>query len=409
MLRNKSGNVLFTSEVIDENPNPEWSEAEVGLQPLCRCDFDAPIEFAIYHKDAGKERELVGSSNVSVNEIVVAANSGESIAVTKDGDVTGRIQIVQAKVIGFNNPWEVLRATANIRDLSEAASLVAESKAHVAQTARKELEKAQLTAEERRKSEQIAMQELHEAQLAAEELKTKALKAAEEAKMIKQGGLQGILKFQFAGRVKNVETYSWLGDKSDPFFVIERVASEEYGKLSWSPVFTSNVIENQLDPEWEPSELDIREICKAGLDEAVRVVVFDHENSGKHQLIGFFETTVNDIISAMKASVEIPLMDGIEEVGCIRVLHAELDNFVNPQTAEQRAEELAHEADCARFFAMGREQRSKIASETAKAAQTDAQQIQEGAEVTAEQAEWAKRFALEKTVTKRLGELGLIM
>jgi len=56
--------------------------------------------------------------------------------------------------------------------------------------------------------------------------------------------------------------------------------------------YRSEVILDHLNPYWKPFTLGLEELCYANLNHPLRITVYDHEENGKHRLIGSCETTV---------------------------------------------------------------------------------------------------------------------
>mmetsp|Transcript_46427 Transcript_46427/g.140599 ORF Transcript_46427/g.140599 Transcript_46427/m.140599 type:complete len:395 (+) Transcript_46427:282-1466(+) len=390
-----------------------WSGAEVSLISLCGGDFDAAIEFRIFQKrerNFSTKKKHVGSVETTVNNLLGAVGSGNSMLISKDGGKRGEIVALQAECCGFTRPSEVLAAAAETKDLSEAKSAVVASKIKTAELAEKDLEKARLNSKARQESELFAKASLVEAQKAAESAKIESLNAAEEAERTRKAGYFGTLKFQFAGKgLANVEVLKLI-DKSDPFFVLEKGASEKAGRIHWSAAFISPIVMDDLNPRWEESSVEVHELCSGDLHEPIRVLVFDWEKNGRHRLIGHFETTVHGVISAPKASVKLPLIKGEDITGHISVLYAEIVGFEDQIAAEERAKELARKADEARFFAIGAQRKAEIKSSTAKEAHNASLQFEETFEAATEEAAKAMRMdrGMQRTVTQRLEELDLV-
>jgi len=94
-------------------------------------------------------------------------------------------------------------------------------------------------------------------------------------------------------KLKNVDG---LFSKSDPFFEISARIDQASGGLTWQPVYRSKHIDNNLNPEWPPFEVDVYRLCGGDLNKPVLIKVFDWEKNGKHVSIGSCETTVNQIL-----------------------------------------------------------------------------------------------------------------
>ena len=86
---------------------------------------------------------------------------------------------------------------------------------------------------------------------------------------------------------KNVEG---MFKKSDPFYELRRTYDGPGGG-SWTPVYRSKHVKNDLNPKWEPATIDVNALCDGDLDRRIQVAIFDHESKGKHETMGTFECT----------------------------------------------------------------------------------------------------------------------
>lgn len=90
--------------------------------------------------------------------------------------------------------------------------------------------------------------------------------------------------------LKNVEGFF---AKSDPFYELSR---KEGGK--WVAVYKSEFIKNNLSPLWNEAKYELSLLCDGDINLPLMLSVWDHEGSGKHQLIGETETSVNELLGA---------------------------------------------------------------------------------------------------------------
>jgi hypothetical protein len=107
-------------------------------------------------------------------------------------------------------------------------------------------------------------------------------------------GIQGLLLFQLRGR--NISNTHTLG-KASPFFELCRKVDRPTGAI-WSSVYRSNVVRSNLNPRWSETDLSMEVACNGDLDRDMKIIVFDHRRSGKHKVIGEFETTIRLLIQA---------------------------------------------------------------------------------------------------------------
>lgn len=105
----------------------------------------------------------------------------------------------------------------------------------------------------------------------------------------------GSLKLKMSGlKLKNLDGFF---NKSDPFYEIMKKDHGLRGS-EWNVVHRSSYIKDNLNPNWDLDVIDLGILCGGNLDEIFVVSVYDHESSGKHELMGQFETSVNGLIQA---------------------------------------------------------------------------------------------------------------
>eukprot|EP00571_Detonula_confervacea_P000453 CAMPEP_0172315656 /NCGR_PEP_ID=MMETSP1058-20130122/25877_1 /TAXON_ID=83371 /ORGANISM="Detonula confervacea, Strain CCMP 353" /LENGTH=690 /DNA_ID=CAMNT_0013029781 /DNA_START=96 /DNA_END=2168 /DNA_ORIENTATION=- len=148
-----------------------------------------------------------------------------------------------------------------------------------------------------------------------------------KAKKLKKGGTiyariqkatpvsAGKLALRMHGiKLKNVEG---MFKKSDPFYELRRTYDGPGGG-TWKPVYRSKHVKNNLSPKWEPATIDVNALCDGDLDRRLQVAIFDHESSGKHETMGTFETTVNELVKAAGNNTFTP-KKGSKSYGTIAV------------------------------------------------------------------------------------------
>eukprot|EP00877_Chromochloris_zofingiensis_P013629 jgi/Chrzof1/851/Cz01g31110.t1 len=94
-----------------------------------------------------------------------------------------------------------------------------------------------------------------------------------------------------ARKLASVEVLS----KSDPFFDISRL--QEDGK-TWVPVYKSEVVDNNLNPDWRPVTVRSTQLCNGDIHRPLQVRVLDHESNGRHRLLGQFTTSAQKLAEA---------------------------------------------------------------------------------------------------------------
>jgi hypothetical protein len=163
-----------------------------------------------------------------------------------------------------------------------------------------------------------------------------------KAKKLKKGGIlyarickappqsAGKLALRMHGvKLKNVDG---LFGKSDPFFEVRRTY-DGAGGGSWTPVYRGKHVKNDLNPKWEPASIDVNTLCDGNLDRRIQVAVFDWEKNGKHDAMGAFETTVNELTKS--AGKSFTLKKGSKSYGTVvvddcKVIGAETSAVLKP-------------------------------------------------------------------------------
>jgi hypothetical protein len=131
----------------------------------------------------------------------------------------------------------------------------------------------------------------------------------------KDGASSVMMSFQLHAKgLHNVQTF---GRTSSPFFELYRKVERPNG-ASWTSVYRSNVIRSDLFPLWAESTLDMETICNGELDRAMKVMVWDYRRTGKHKMIGEFETTMRGFSQA-KADDD----DADDDIGFTLMRHGE--------------------------------------------------------------------------------------
>ncbi|XP_077171065.1 copine-6 isoform X2 [Paroedura picta] len=82
--------------------------------------------------------------------------------------------------------------------------------------------------------------------------------------------------------------------KSDPFLEIYKVNSNSTEQLVWR----TEVVKNNLSPRWEAFRVSLQSLCSCDPDKTIRCVIYDHDSSGKHDYIGEFSTTFQEMLQA---------------------------------------------------------------------------------------------------------------
>ncbi|XP_034718579.1 copine-3-like isoform X1 [Etheostoma cragini] len=96
--------------------------------------------------------------------------------------------------------------------------------------------------------------------------------------------------FEVAGR--KLDKKDFFG-KSDPF--LEFYKATETG---WQLAHRTEVVKYTLDPVWRPFRIPLQSLCGGDVEKLIKVDCYDHNNSGSHDFIGSFETTLSQIQQA---------------------------------------------------------------------------------------------------------------
>lgn len=118
---------------------------------------------------------------------------------------------------------------------------------------------------------------------------------------IERSGMDGAtgqqMSFQLqAVKLTNTQT---LGRTASPFFELYRRVDRPTG-ATWISVYRSNVVRADLNPLWTEVTLDMEATCNGDLTRAMKVIVWDHRKTGKHKVMGEFETTMFGFVESKK-------------------------------------------------------------------------------------------------------------
>lgn len=100
------------------------------------------------------------------------------------------------------------------------------------------------------------------------------------------------VRFRFSA--SSLANMDGMFSKSDPFLVISRLRED---KTSWTQVFKSETIDNNLNPNWRPFDLPAQQLCNGDHKRPLNLQVFDEDNGGRSQLIGQVTTTLEELIA----------------------------------------------------------------------------------------------------------------
>eukprot|EP00977_Amphora_coffeiformis_P010847 scaffold2541_cov175-Amphora_coffeaeformis.AAC.3 len=112
----------------------------------------------------------------------------------------------------------------------------------------------------------------------------------------------GTLRFQFRGDNVSSPQNGLLG------ISFRRISSDSLddslktlkagGNTVWDTIYRSDPVMDDLEPAWDEATIELSHLCGGDFDLPILVKIFDHERSGKHILMGKFETTVNMLVES---------------------------------------------------------------------------------------------------------------
>ncbi|XP_022069659.1 copine-3-like isoform X2 [Acanthochromis polyacanthus] len=99
-----------------------------------------------------------------------------------------------------------------------------------------------------------------------------------------------VVAFEAAGR--KLDKKDFFG-KSDPFLEFYRQT-----ETGWQLAHRTEVIKNNLNPTWRPFRIPLQSLCGGDVEKSIKVDCYDYNNSGSHDFIGSFQTTLSQIQQA---------------------------------------------------------------------------------------------------------------
>ena len=96
----------------------------------------------------------------------------------------------------------------------------------------------------------------------------------------------------FAGH-KLANKDGWFG-RSDPYIVISRLNEDN----TWSVVWKSVRIDNNLNPKWAPVKIPMGSLCNGDIDRPLKIEIFDYDENSSHDTMGIVETSVRGMVSS---------------------------------------------------------------------------------------------------------------
>jgi len=118
--------------------------------------------------------------------------------------------------------------------------------------------------------------------------------------------------------LKDLDTFS----KSDPFFALK--FRDPYGYFK--PAYTSEKIDNDLNPRWKKFSVLDSDLCNGDYRRPLKIMVFDWDSSGNHDLIGECEVTLESLLSTFQRGGQLDLLNPKKKkrTGMIRIDHLQI-------------------------------------------------------------------------------------
>lgn len=92
-----------------------------------------------------------------------------------------------------------------------------------------------------------------------------------------------------------------LMSESDPYFVLGRMN----GKGNLTPVYVSEVIKNEPNPDWNDFSLSMEQLCNGDLNQELSGFVFDKDRNGKDDIVGRFRLDLGKAFDKKIDNLEI--------------------------------------------------------------------------------------------------------
>ena len=169
-----------------------------------------------------------------------------------------------------------------------------------------------------------------------------------KAKRVKGGGTlfahvrksegTGLLRLKLKGvNLKSTEGMGLLR-KSDPFFEISRKIDSAGGN-TWDNVYRSDPIKNNLNPDWSDAIVELSILCGGDLSLPLQICIYDYESSGKHVLMGQFETSVDSLAATQGTDIQITRKG--KPTGKIHIVKAEVAGAGSTEEISQQISKMS--------------------------------------------------------------------
>uniref|UniRef100_A0A3B4ZN83 Copine-3 n=1 Tax=Stegastes partitus TaxID=144197 RepID=A0A3B4ZN83_9TELE len=93
----------------------------------------------------------------------------------------------------------------------------------------------------------------------------------------------------FEAAARKLDKKDFFG-KSDPFLEFYRQT-----ETGWQLAHRTEVIKSNLNPVWKPFRIPLQSLCGGDVEKSIKVDCYDYNNSGSHDFIGSFQSTLSQI------------------------------------------------------------------------------------------------------------------
>ncbi|ELT91123.1 hypothetical protein CAPTEDRAFT_150478 [Capitella teleta] len=114
--------------------------------------------------------------------------------------------------------------------------------------------------------------------------------------------LQDVLNMSF--RAQGLDNKDFLG-KSDPYLEFSRQTPDG----GWQVVLRTEVVKNDLNPKWRTIVVKAQKLCAGNYESPIKVVCFDYDSDGSHDLIGSFMTSGTELMKAVDQQISWPVIN----------------------------------------------------------------------------------------------------
>ncbi|XP_077983010.1 copine-3-like [Glandiceps talaboti] len=103
-------------------------------------------------------------------------------------------------------------------------------------------------------------------------------------------GTNDILNMSF--RATKLDKKDFFG-KSDPYLEFWKAGNRSG---DWVLVHRTEYIKNNINPTWKPFKVSVQSMCNGDFEKKIKVICYDWDSDGSHDLIGEFYTSVQELI-----------------------------------------------------------------------------------------------------------------